>query len=831
MKVKLIVISTIFILSSCLGTRYLDEGETILKKQVIKTGKAVNSEEIESLKAQKPNTRLLVFPIAHLAHMYQKGHENFDSLGLVKKRQNLVEKYDTKIEEASNTKKKKELLAKKIRKTDKIDTKLNQGNLRMRWGEKLAVYSPEKLEETRTNISDYLFSKGYFDAWVETVSVVTEDQMTSVKLKIHEGERYLIDSLQYRIEDSTMSILFHKRIGEQRFDGKYYSQNLLSEERDRVYDLMSNNGYYDFKRQYIFFELDTIALEGNKIIIRESIILPPDKNKHKIYRVDSVTFNTNANNSFLSYRPKTTHNEVTYNLNNNRYYPRVIDWRIFVKPDSLYSKRWALETQRQLSYLDMFKFVNITYDSIDSHFVAQIFTSPLNKYQTSLEGGLSLISSQNQPSGWPGPFLNFNAKNRNTFKGLEILQLDANISMQGIRGTNKQTTDRKYSRFQYGSDLSLTFPQFIFPLTSSLKSRIGKFNPKTKVSIGVNFEDRLGEYERTTFNTTYGYSWQLNNNSRLTFQPFDAAYIKSTTSPSFKKELDTLQAAGNISYVNAFRSSFVSNTSLSLDFNKNNYGLGNQDSYFIHSGLEYGGIVQLLLGDNPLNQNLTDTTEFTYYKYLKGNMDFRQNIRLNSKTAFTYRVNVGVAFVYGESKSLPYEKYFFSGGSNSIRAWQPRRLGPGSYAQYKLKEDLEGNTVVATDSNGQPQVNYDREQPGDILIELSAEFRRSFIGIIDYAFFIDAGNTWLWRSKTIENSPDPQNDDGVFHFDQFYQQLAVGTGLGLRLDFSFLVFRVDAAYKVFDPARARGERFVLDELRFNNLWDKVNFNFGIGYPF
>ena len=637
--------------------------------------------------------------------------------------------------------------------------------------------------------------------------------------------------MRYEVQDSAMALLFYKNTKNQHLKNKNYSQTLLSEERDRVFDLMNNNGYYDFKRQYVFFEIDTTALPDNKIIVKESVVIPHDKSEHKIYKIDSVIFTTSANSSFRENQSIQTHNQVTYKLANNRYYPRVIDWRIFIKPDSLYSKKWTLETQKQLSYLDMFKFVNIVYDSIDERFVSQIFTSPLNKYQTSLEGGFSLISNQNQASGWPGSFLNFNAKNRNTFKGLEILQFNANASMQGIKGTNKQTTDKRYSRLQFGGDLSLTFPQFIFPQTDHFRSRIGKYNPKTKISLGVNFEDRLGEYERTTFNTIYGYSWQLNNNSRLTFQPLDMAFIKTAnTSTAFENELAELEANGNISYVNAFRSSFISNASMALDFNRNSYGLGNQDSYFIHSALEYGGLAQLLLGSNPLNQ---DSSDFTYYKYLKGNIDFRQNFRLNSKTAFTYRVNVGVAYVYGKSRSLPYEKYFFSGGSNSIRAWQPRRLGPGAYAKYKERGDLNDQSNIIKDSNEQPVVDYSREQPGDILIELSAEYRRSFIGIIDYAFFVDAGNTWLWRSKTIENNDDPQNDDGIFQLKDFgfLNEFAVGTGAGLRLDFSFLVFRVDGAYKVFDPARPEGSRFVLDELRLNNLWKKINFNFGIGYPF
>jgi outer membrane protein insertion porin family len=823
LKVKLIVISTIFILSSCLGTRYLDEGQTILKKQVIKTGNAVKSEELESLKAQKPNTRLLLFPIAHLARMYQVGYKHYDSLGLLAERKSTTDKYDQKIASAESNKKKLSLRSKKTRKIEKLDQRINEGNLRMRWGEKLAVFDSTKLDETKINISEYLFSKGYFDASVETLEISTEDRMTSVKLKINEGPKYLIDSLIYTIENKNVEDLFLTNIKGQSIFHKQYSQNLLSEERDRVFDLMTNNGYYDFKKQYIFFELDTVSLNNHRIIVRESIVIPEDRPPLHTYNIDSVVFTTNPNNSQTANENPKTYNQLTYNFNNNKYYPRVIDWRIFVRPNTIYSKQQMMLTQKQLSYLDMFKFVNIAYDSIDNKFVSQIFTSPLSKYQTSIEGGLSLMSLQNQASGWPGPFVNFNAKNRNTFKGLEILQLNANTSIQGIRNTNTQTSDRRYSRFQFGGDLSITFPQFIFPVSNDLRSKFGKYNPKTKATIGVNFEDRIGEYERTTFNTIFGYSWQINENSRITLNPLDVAFIKTAnTSDSFKSDLAELESTGNISYVNAFRSSFISSSNIAIDYNKNNYGLGNKDAFLIHSSLEYGGLAQLLFGDDPLNQNQdTAKTNFSYYQYLKGNIDYRQNIRLNSKTAFAYRMNVGVAYVYGESKSLPYEKYFFTGGSNSIRAWKPRRLGPGSYATYTSE----------TGDYGKPDVNYVREQPGDILIELSAEFRRSFIGIIDYALFVDAGNVWLWKSKTTENKPDPQNDNGTFKFNTFYQEMAVGAGAGLRLDFSFLVFRIDGAYKVFDPARPLGDRFVLNELKFNNLWDKVNFNFGIGYPF
>ncbi|MEP0369180.1 MAG: BamA/TamA family outer membrane protein [Cyclobacteriaceae bacterium] len=823
MRVKLVVISTIFILSSCLGTRYLEEGEAILKSQKIKS-KHYSREDLELLAPQSPNTRLFGLPITHLVYLYKIGENHFDSAKVAGKIARIEEKYDEAIEETSKEKKKSRLQSKKVRKTDKKRKKLSQGNLFMRWGEKLAVFDSGKLELTKSNIKSFMFTEGYFDARVVTLKPnklafwrYNSKRKRNIKLWIDEQAPYTMDSVTYLIKDPKVKTIFDKNIEGHLLKGNQYNQDLITAERERVFDLMANNGYFDFKRQYVLFEVDSTALEDNRLIIRESIGNPARSKSHKVFKLDSVIFTTNPNNSLQSNKPPTRYNNVTYQLNNNRYYQRVIDWRIFMYPDSLYRKDLTLETQKQLAYLDMFKFVNINYDTADGKFIANIFTSPMNKYQTSIEAGLSKLDQ----AQLPGPFINFNAKNRNTFKGLEILSFDANTSIQGFSKQDKTTEgeNNNYSRLQYGGTFSLIFPQFLGPLKDKQKAKIGQYNPKTTISAGANLEDRLNEYRRLTLNSSMKYSWQASDNSQLTFQPLEIAFIKTKIySDEFQALLDEYDSLGNVSYVRAFRNSFVSSSMLSLDVNFNQYGISNQNSAFFRTSVEYGGVAKELFNQIKVVDKLTS------YKYFKGNVDYRQNIRLNRKTAFAYRANVGIAYVFGneQSRALPYEKYYFAGGSNSVRAWQPRRLGPGSYAPYKTGSDV-----------SDPQIDYSREQPGDIIIELSAELRREFIGIIDYALFLDAGNVWLWRSKTIEDNEDLDGDDGVFHFHNFLKEFGVGGGAGLRLDFSFLILRLDAAYKIYNPGLSKGERYVLDDLNFKNLGPngKMVLNLGIGYPF
>ncbi len=222
----------------------------------------------------------------------------------------------------------------------------------------------------------------------------------------------------------------------------------------------------------------------------------------------------------------------------------------------------------------------------------------------------------------------------------------------------------------------------------------------------------------------------------------------------------------------------------------------------------------------------------TFYKFGKVQFDYRKAIPLDNNQSFNWRINTGYALPYGDDKALPYEKFFFTGGSGSNRAWSPRRLGPGS--AFPLKLDEQGNNVI---ENGEfvpqrtGQDSYRFEQPGEILLEMNFEYRGNITGFIDWAFFVDAGNVWRISefSDNIDTSTNTLriSQGGKFDFNDFYREIAVGAGLGLRFDFSFLVFRFDAGHKLKDPRFPEGLRW---QKPFKRSGQTV-WNIAVGYSF
>jgi outer membrane protein assembly factor BamA len=297
-------------------------------------------------------------------------------------------------------------------------------------------------------------------------------------------------------------------------------------------------------------------------------------------------------------------------------------------------------------------------------------------------------------------------------------------------------------------------------------------------------------------------------------------------SDSFRKRLIELDNLGNYNLARSFNPSFVSSIIFGITWNKN-YGSLDKNSVFIRSQFETGGT----------SLNFIDTTLITrhglqYFKYLRFNLDFRR-VRIVSKWAqLAYRVNTGVAYSYGSNNSLPYEKYYFAGGSRSVRAWRPRRLGLGSIPP-----------PLSADATVDGLFNYQFERPGEVLLEASIELRTKLVGFVDGAVFLDAGNVWSFKQQKEATG----TGNSAFKANSFYKELGIGTGFGLRFDFTFLILCFDVGIKVYDPARAPKDRFVLDDVRFfkpyaRNIGSKENaqyisikepviYNIGIGYPF
>lgn len=810
------LIISLLSLSGCLGTRFLDDDEKLLYRQKIKGNENVSNDELRNLFQQEPNRKLPLVPFSPYVYLYQIGLNSYDQDEIRQEKEEIIMEYDQKIaENQDNPRRVAKLTTKKVKRVDKKDKVLEEGNIWMRWGEPLAVYDTTLSNATASQMKLYLNSKGYFNSNVsyQTDTVGLSPKRVKVTYNIEEGEPYLLDTVFYRFAvDSALARLIYFDRENRLFKlGENYEASELEAERERLDALLKNNGYYDFSRQYIEFDVDTAYSEnGVGVIVK---ILPPSEGAiHKSYRIDSVIFTTDQNVvSANENRHSEVYDGVTYKYYDDTYSKKILDRRLFISPDSIYSRENTVETQRQLANLDMFKFINVNYDTSGGRFVANIFTSPLKKFQTSNEIGIGV----NINEGFPGPFYNVTFKNRNIFGGLEVLEITGRA---GIEGVSSVTGDQNiYRSEEVGGNVSLIFPQFVFPLGANIKSRIGNLNPKTRVLAGYSFINRP-EYRRTNLKSSITYTWQKQQKVSYNFSLADISLINTPElSDDFAARLDTLAASGSNLNL-SFARSFVSSMIFSALFNFNQYGsfLGetNKASY-LKTYIESGGTSLNLTGDGYL-----DRYDLQSFKYFKINADFRRYLPVSRTGVLAYRINVGFALPYGENRALPYEKYFFAGGANSIRAWRPRRLGPGSYTPPPTREDFNPETDGPYD--------YRFEQPGEILLETSIELRRNIVGFLDGAVFVDAGNVWSrYENKELEG--------GEFDIKDFYKEIAVGTGLGFRFDFSFLLIRFDLGIKVFDPARPEGERFVLGKVGLSGPYslnkEPIIFNFGIGYPF
>lgn len=810
-------------LSGCIGTKHLKENERLLYRQGVQAPKEIDTEKLHELFTQKANRKILGLPISPLVSVYYFGLRRYKQEKYIKKKEAVIKKFDDKIASATAQKKIDNYQFRKQKKIDRLDKIIDQGNLWMQWGEPLSIFDSSQVKLTTDRLHDYLFSKGYFNNTVIS-KIVPQNKLVRVTYKVVPGQPYFIDSIFYQIKDTAVARLI-ETFNDASYikKGAQYDQDKFTSERERIDYLLKDYGYYDFSRQYIDFEIDTAMLGTKRVAVLMTIRDPATRGYHRQFRIDSVFFTTDATIKSHQERQTRTYRNIHYKFHRDSYNLKVLSQRVFIAPGDLYSRSNTINTQRQLANLDAFKFVNISYDSSGGKFTASIFTSPLDRYQWSNEAGVNVTQ------GFPGPFYNISFKKRNVFRGLESFDLNGRFGFEGVASA---TSDQNvYKSTSAGVNASITLPQLLFPLRDATRYKIGKLNPKTKIQTGYAYTDRP-EYRRANISLSGTYNLESKRNKTTQYSlTFANLSIINTEriSDDFQKILNTQDSLGNHSLVNSFKRSFVNSIIFGITWNPNNYGNLERSSTFIRAQVESGGTIW-----NFIDPKIITDNGLQYFKYLRLTLDARRNKILNKNTVLAYRFNSGVAYSYGANNSLPYEKFFFAGGSNGIRAWRPRRLGPGSF-----KPNQSPNPV------GDGLYSYSIEQPADILLEGSIELRQKLFGFIDGAIFLDAGNVWTFqpRKKIVEQA-EVANGNSQFRLDTFYKEIGVGTGFGLRFDFTFLIVRLDVGIKVYDPARDESERFVLNKARFfrpyasqdsngsyYNFREPVIYNFGIGYPF
>lgn len=814
--------------SSCLGTRYLKPGEKLLYRQKIEAPKSFNKQPLSDLYAEKTNRRFLGLPINTLVWMYYTGQKRYHQEKYIDKKEKVTARFDRKIEKANAEKRKSSLQYRKQRKLDALDGKIENGNLFMQWGEKAAVFDTTNTNLTSERFNDYLFTKGYFRSQVKWKAtgrklrggLFSRKSVIFLTFYVSPGPRYTYDSISYHIPDSTIASIVNQRPSARLIKkSDPFDQEKLNQERERIDNLLKDNGYFTFSREYIDYDIDTAYRDGFRMAIRLNINNPGRSQRHKQYKLDSIIFVTDASTTGVGSqgglkRQSRVFRDITYSYYKNQYSTRVLSQRVFLHKDSLYSRSATLNTQRQLANLAVFKFVNINYDTTGGKFIANLFSSPLNRYSWSNEAGLTVTQ------GFPGPYYNMSFMKRNLFGGLEIFELNGRFGFEGVAPATEDAD--VYKSVTGNVHASITFPQFLFPMSAAAVTRLGKYNPKTKLLAGYTYTDRP-EYNRRTTTFSHTYTWENQRTSQYSFTIGNLNIIRSTINPvtKFDSVLSALQAQGN-NLINTFKPSLVSSMIFSWTWNPDEYGNTERNSLYLRTSVESGGTLLnfIELGSNESIQGLQ------LYKYLRFNVDVRRNRIINANTILAYRLNTGVAWSYIEGNFLPYEKYFFAGGSNSVRAWRPRRLGIGS-----------SPPILSDNEREEGLFDYSFEKPGEILIEGSVELRQKLFGFVSGAVFLDWGNVWSFQEIRQDSTATEPLARGStkFRLENFYKEFGIGTGVGLRFDFSFLVLRLDAGIKVYDPARAAGDRFVLDNVKFFRPFgfgrEPVIFNVGIGYPF
>ena len=793
--------------------------EPLLTAQAFKGNKTLPKEKLEALLPQKPNKKVALLPITPGLYFYRLFGSKifpFTNKSYLEKKiewQNELTKVNDDFERLTkgteNTSETYLKLAKKKeKKVERLTRKINEGNWAMRtFGEPPSYFYEEDVKKNVEKVKTYLKNNGFFNYAVsyekDTASYIRKG--VSVNYIVNEGTFYPFkqtDSLV--VKDRTICEILKAHQSESLLKvGDRLQLENYNEEKNRIELLLKNSGYYNFTKDNISIrinDLDTTITKGIQAItfIPNPNRPPQNPNYNHAYPINKVTFISDGNSPNITKPTVDTviYKDIKYFFVNKKFSSKLLDSKISIRPNQLYSLQNRQQTEKNLYSLEQFQFSKINFDTTKGLLDATIYTKPLDRYQFTAETGGSIYKVVF------GPFFNTSFKIRNILGSASSLENNFRFGFEAQAGFFNPESIRRNIETSFST--AIIIPKILAP--NFISQRLNAYTPQTRLGVGVDFIERQ-EYNRLNFRINGSYLWRPSPNKFWQVSLADLNLVSTNKqTPEFVKFLDTLQSNGN-NLGRSFQQSFISSISASYTYTDNPYGQINKGRY-LRLTAESGGTTLNFIPSGKIgfvSKIFNDSLQF--FKFLRINADYRRYYVLGQrkKTIFAYKVNTGIAYSYGSDRNLPYEKNFFVGGPNSLRAWRPRALGPGS-----------------------AKGNFD--QPGSVLLETSAELRFKIFKLFgDYningAFFVDAGNVWRVQG---------QNTEGIvgsdFQFNRFYKEIAVGTGLGIRFDLSFFVIRLDGAFRVIDPSRKENDRWVLfkDSSTHDN---PMIFNFGIGYPF
>lgn len=698
-------------------------------------------------------------------------------------------------------------------------------------GEEPVILDTFLTEQSSDNIELYLKSKGYYHAVIRDTIEYIKSKKAKVTYNINPKDPYIIGRISYIVEDTVLNrIILKDTVNSLVKSGQLFDADMLQEERGRLQAYVQNSGFYFFNKEYITFTADTSV--GNHKVdlilnIRNRYIMLESgtklSNNFLKYKINKVFFYPNFDPRVIQSAQKLKeidtvyHNEVEYIFKGDPGIElSVVDQANLIRPGSIYSDDIVKKTQSNLSSLRLFRMVNIFFseevrkEKEKSDEDTFLFFTETEKKDTTPTGLLNcyiqlsahtLQSYQvefvgTNTSGAFGAETNLIYQHKNLFKGAEILD----VRFRGLIETvQKSTSEFAFNNsLELGGSVGLNIPRFLSPFSG--KEFIEKYSPRTQITTSYNFQ-RRPEYTRTIASLIFGYSWKNARFITHGINPVEVNAINSNLNRDFEQSIKD-----NEYLKNSYKNQIVTVSSYNITFNNQN--LQKSSSYtYMRLNIESSGNI-LATAYSKFGTKYSDGTykilKTSFSQFVRSDINISYHQLIDEYNTVVYRVFFGVGYPYGNSKALPFDKKYFSGGANGVRAWDARSLGPGS--------------VKAADTT-----YYN--QTGDIKLEANLEYRFKLFWQLEGALFFDAGNIWAFKDE---------NPKAQINLDNFYKQIALGTGLGIRANLGFLTVRFDFGLKLYDPAIPDDnpdiEKWVpLREGRFTSK-DRT-FIFGIGYPF
>lgn len=835
----LLIILTLGLLTACNSVKRVAENEHLLTEaSLIVNDKKEKKEAITNLIYQKPNSKLPLINAPLRLHIYNFARPNIDSI------------IEAKQNKQMQGKRRWERFLSKKQLNRYYQSRINFNKWIKRTGEAPVVINDTLNKKSVKRLESYYWNNGWFDIEADYNTEKLENKRGKVTYTIKTGKPYQIDSLTTKIQSPVVDSLYNLTKDKSLIQpNTQYKTETVLQEKDRLTEVMRNNGVFHFSQDYFYFEMDTIGktkkvnvdlqISNRETIQGDSSSFRP----FQVYKVKDVNIYTNSafENKNKVITDTTTYNGFNiYSIDKLRYNPKTLTDAVFITPNSVFKDKNRPYTSRIISNLNTFKYPRIDYiENQDTTLTANIYLTPLEKFGLDLSGEVSQSNIQSVGFSF-SPSLLF----RNVFRGAETLEIGA-IASIGASKDGANDRDKFFDINEIGADLRLRIPRLFSPFNTSKIIPKSMF-PSTLISLATTSQTNVG-LDKNTFTGRINYKWFPNETVTNRLDIFNIQFVKNQNVGNYfgvyRNTYNTLNdiaintgyisGADNLEYpnqtndfINAVVTGNLSNpisnndvlTVKAINERKNrltednlilasnfSYVKDKRDNLFdndfsiLRLRFELAGNVlataSKVLGLQKNNNDRYELFNVAFSQYVKSEIDYVKYWDLGNKNVLAMRSFLGIAIPYGNSNNIPFSKSFFAGGANDNRAWSPYDLGPGSL--QSTNEFNEANLKIA----------------------FSVEQRFNISGPVNGALFIDAGNIW----NVLD---DVEDEQATFNSFSSLKNIAVGSGFGLRYDFNFFVLRGDIGFKTYDPSYPENNRWFT-----NYNFANAVYNIGINYPF